>query len=89
MRGANSNGTGNGLDRRVYRTLSAALGVDETELTDDSSPESVPAWDSLNHLNVILAMESEFGIELSAEDAFAMSTVARIRDVLRTYGVEV
>ena len=81
-----TNGSGDG---RLFQTLSAALGVAEDELSDDSSPETVEAWDSLNHLNIILAMESEYEIELSAEDAMAMSTVARIRDVLRTYGVEV
>jgi acyl carrier protein len=43
----------------------------------------------LNHLNIILAIESEFGVELSPEDAFNMGSVALIRAVLRGHGVEV
>ena len=63
-------------------------GFDELSLSEESSPDTVQSWDSLNHLNIILAMEQEFGIELSVEDAMNMVNVGRIREMLRAYGVE-
>jgi len=38
--------------------------IPATEVTKDNSSE----WDSLNHLNLILALEEEFQIEIPAED---------------------
>jgi acyl carrier protein len=84
------NGNGNhGGAERLYRLVASVLNVSADELTDESSPETVTSWDSLNHLNLILAVEGEFGIGLSPEDAMDMSNVALIRAVLREHGVEV
>jgi acyl carrier protein len=77
-----------GIDR-LQKSLAAVLGVSENELTDDASPDTVSSWDSLNHLNLIMALESEFGIELTPDDAMEMASVANIRAVLQRYGVEV
>ena len=69
--------------------IAAVLDVDAATLTDESSPETVPSWDSLNHLNIALAVESEFGVALTADQVIAMSSIAAIRSALRGYGVEV
>jgi acyl carrier protein len=69
--------------------MAAVLGIAELSLTEASSPDTIPAWDSLNHLNVIMAMEQEFGVEFSPDDAMNMVDVSRIRSLLRGYGVEV
>lgn len=74
---------------RLYRAIAAVLGVADEDLTDDSSPETVSSWDSLNHLNLILALEGEFGIELTPDDAMEMTSIANIRALLRRYSVEV
>jgi acyl carrier protein len=74
---------------RLYRTMAAVLGIAEQSLTEGSSPDTIPAWDSLNHLNVIMAMEQEFGVELSPDDAMSMLDVSCIRSLLRSHGVEV
>jgi acyl carrier protein len=76
-------------DVRLQRTIADVLGVANEDLSDASSPDTIENWDSLNHFNIILAIESEFGVELSPEDAFNMGSVALIRAVLRGHGVEV
>jgi acyl carrier protein len=73
---------------RLYRTIEAALGVGPGLLSEQSSPQSIAEWDSLNHITLVMALESEFGIEMSAEDALEMRTVGRIRSILREYGVD-
>jgi acyl carrier protein len=77
-----------GGGQRLYKTLAAVLGIDEQSLSEESSPDTIQSWDSLNHLNIILAMEQEFGIELSVDDAMNMVNIGRIREMLRAYGVE-
>ena len=74
---------------RLYNTLAAVLGIDRRDLSEESSPDTIQNWDSLNHLNIILAVEGEFGVGLSPDDAMEMRNVGLIRSILRGHGVEV
>lgn len=78
----------NGEDR-VRRTIARVLGVAPETLSDESSPENTATWDSLNHLNLVMALEGEFGISVSPEDALDMRNVGLIRTILRETGAEV
>lgn len=73
---------------RLHRTISDILGIDAASLTDDASPDTISTWDSLNHLNLVMALESEFGLSLSPEDALDMRTIGLIRTILRERGVD-
>jgi acyl carrier protein len=75
--------------RRLYEAIESTLGVPAGTVNEQSSPETVPSWDSLNHLNLVMAVESEFGIALSPQDALDMRTVGLIQAILREYGVDV
>jgi acyl carrier protein len=44
-------------------------------------------WDSLAHIELIAALETEFSVELSADDIVEMITYAKIRSVLGGKGV--
>ena len=44
-------------------------------VTEDLDASKVPQWDSLNHISLIVAIESDFDIELS------VSELASLRDV--------
>lgn len=74
---------------RLYQTVAEVLGVPFDSLFEETSPDFIPSWDSLNHLNLVMALESEFGVSLSAEDVLDMRNMALIRTVLRGYGVDV
>jgi acyl carrier protein len=76
-------------DDRLCQMIAGVLGVPASELSDTSSPDTIAAWDSLNHLNLVMALESEFGVSLSPEDALEMRTVGLMREILRRNGVEI
>ena len=52
------------IEDRVKSILSIVLDIDESNIDNDSSPETLDAWDSLNHFNIITAIEEEFEIHL-------------------------
>lgn len=56
------------LASRVTRLLADVFEVDPGALRADSSPDSVESWDSLRHLNMVIALEQEFGIQFAAEE---------------------
>ena len=50
----------------------------------DSSPETIDAWDSVQHLNLILALESEFDVQFEPEEFEAMKTIGGIAAMLES-----
>ncbi len=65
------------------RAIAADLfGIPEHTIHSDSSPETVEGWDSLQHLNLILAIEERFGVSLSPEEMDEMRSIGKVSDVV-------
>jgi acyl carrier protein len=62
-------------------TIASALGVPADQVTDDSSSRTVPNWDSIGHMNVVLALEDRFKVSFTVEEIMAMRDVATIRAI--------
>lgn len=56
------------LLERMQGVLQLVLGDDELEITADTTADEVDGWDSLTHINIIVAAEAEFGIKFSTAE---------------------
>jgi acyl carrier protein len=74
--------TEEGMDRRFRHVIEAVLAVDGGALKDSDSPRSIPQWDSVTHLQLLLALESEFGVQFTPEEMAKLSTIGLIRERL-------
>ena len=74
-------------ESRLKRTLSEVFGVPEASVDDESSMDTVPGWDSLKHLNLVLALEEQFGVSLSEEQTIEILSYPLIKAVLAEHGV--
>ncbi len=63
------------VERRVIEIIVEQLGVSEEEVTMEASFIDDLGADSLDLVELIMAMEEEFGIEISDEDAEKIQTV--------------
>ncbi len=77
-----------GNAERFKSVVSAILGVSPQEVSDDLTPDSVDTWDSLNQINLIGALEQEFGVTLAAQNLGDYMTVALLKKLLVEHGVE-
>jgi acyl carrier protein len=50
----------------------------QADVTADSSPETVGSWDSVQHLNLVLALEEEYGFQFSPEEMDQAKTVGSL-----------
>lgn len=57
---------------------------EDVNLSLDSSKESLPDWDSINHLNLIVELESELNINLLPEEIETLTSVKKLIDVIKT-----
>lgn len=64
------------LDERVKNLVITQLGVDAAKVANDSSFIDDLGADSLDTVELVMAFEEEFGIEIPDEDAQKMRTVA-------------
>lgn len=71
------------LDARLARVLGAVLGLPATAIGPDTSRDTVGAWDSLRQMNLILALEEEFGVTIPDEDAAHLTSFPLARVVVR------
>lgn len=51
-------------------------------ITAESSPENVEAWDSTQHLNLVLAIEEKFHLQLSPEEMEQMRSIGAIAELV-------
>ena len=74
------------MTTRVARVFSEVLGVSPAQITDETSPDNTPQWDSMAAMNLVVAIEDEFDIRLSTAEIVSMRNVAIVRKVLNTRG---
>lgn len=67
---------------KVKSIVAEQLGVDEEEITLDTSFEDLNA-DSLDIVELIMALEEEFDIEIPDEDAEKLTTVGAAVEYIR------
>tara|TARA_R110000782_G_scaffold243386_4_gene329950 strand:+ start:1856 stop:2116 length:261 start_codon:yes stop_codon:yes gene_type:complete len=58
------------------------------EVTRELDAHQVEAWDSLNHITLIVELEGAFGIQFTTDELAAMSKVGDLVDCLLAKGVE-
>ncbi len=66
--------------------VAKVFGVPVSEITETTSNRTLPAWDSLGHMVLVVELESTYGISFSADDTLRMSDLKTIKDILRTQG---
>ncbi len=61
------------------------LKVSPEEAASNLGMDDARNWDSLSHMNLIVTIENDFGIELSGDDIAEMITFDKIREILKRY----
>jgi acyl carrier protein len=53
---------------KIFELMSSVFEVELNSLNEDSSVDTIDGWDSIRHLNLILALEDEFTISIPDEE---------------------
>lgn len=73
---------------RLHELVAKSLMIDGATVSDDLRYNSIPEWDSVAHMALIAELEDAYSVMLETDDIIAMSTVGKIREILRKYDVE-
>lgn len=66
------------MNEQLRSIVADTLGLDTTAVTPDTNRQSEPAWDSLNHLRLITAVEEAFGVKLTMAQIQSITTAGEL-----------
>ena len=64
----------------ISRLVASTLGIPVERVTDDLAFSQVAEWDSLNHVNLMLALEAALDTEIDEDRMVELTTIRAIRD---------
>lgn len=76
------------LFERVQRVFRETLDDNSLRITKDTTQIDLSEWDSKFQVTLIMAIENEFDVRLSAKDASQLVSVCAILDLLESKGLE-
>lgn len=66
----------------LKQVMATLLNVDVAAIGPDASMDTIASWDSLRHMNLVLALEEEFKVSIPDEDAGNITSYKLIKLVL-------
>jgi len=73
--------------KKIIKSVWSIKNVDEIE--DSFGPDEIEAWDSLSHIELVVALEEEFEISIAVQDVSRLYTIGDIKKTLEKYGVAI
>jgi acyl carrier protein len=67
------------ISDRFKSVILKELHLDEYEIKDETLANQVPGWDSLNHINVILAIEKEYGVRFKSIEVLKCKNIGDLQ----------
>ncbi|MBL8984820.1 MAG: acyl carrier protein [Gemmatimonadales bacterium] len=67
--------------------VARAFGVAASQVTDQTSNQNLPEWDSLGHITLVVELESTYGVSLSPDEALQVTSVDAIKKMLTARGI--
>ncbi len=67
------------ISDKLKAAILAELKLDEYEIKDDTLANQVPGWDSLKHIDVICAIEKEFGVKFKSIEVLKCKNIGDLQ----------
>ena len=76
------------MDKEIYERLNNVfrdIFDDETiEVNESTTSSDIEDWDSLEHINLIVAIEQEFGMKFNMNEVTTMKNVGEMVEIIKS-----
>lgn len=76
------------MDQQLTILMSELFRMQESEITDTLTMKDTEIWDSLKHMELIVSIEEEFNVQLTADEIVNMLNVKEIKQILEKRGIK-
>ncbi|HOK41287.1 MAG TPA: acyl carrier protein [bacterium] len=71
------------LDDEIKEVMADIFGIEKNLIEEFSSPETIPNWDSLRHMNLILSLEKKFNIQFTPDEMMELLNFKLIYTIVK------
>ncbi|MDD1708182.1 MAG: acyl carrier protein [Methanoregulaceae archaeon] len=75
------------MEDRINMVLKRVFDLTDAELARDLSRADIAKWDSLTHMDLVVSLEQEFGLNFTIDEIIALDGIGRVRSILKEKGV--
>lgn len=72
------------MRERIKEVMADVFELSPDRIPDDADTESLEQWDSLGHMQLMLALEAEFGVQIPTETMLELLSLEEIEEFLGT-----
>lgn len=72
------------MEEKIKNTMASVFNRDVFQIDENASPDTIDKWDSLGHMNLIVALEEEFGVTFTDDEIPEMLNYKLIHATLKT-----
>lgn len=72
---------------RLIDCFIQTFAIEREQVTLKLTYQSIPQWDSVGHMALVVEIENTFNVTLDTDDIIGMSDVSKAVDILRKHGV--
>jgi acyl carrier protein len=76
------------MEERIKKIMALIFEIDIADIKDDSSPDTIEKWVSLKHMNMIVALEEEFGVTFREDEIVEMIEYKIIYETIKSKDVK-
>ncbi len=73
------------IEEEVKKVVLGQLKIDESLYNEDLAAGDIPEWDSLGHVNLLMAIEEHFQVSFDVADAVDIESIADLVDTTKSY----
>jgi acyl carrier protein len=66
------------MKEEIKQIIAEILEISVNDLNDESSSQNTNNWDSLNHMNIIFAIEEKLDVAFDDEEIMHLTSIAKI-----------
>jgi len=75
------------MSKKLYELISNVLGIPNSNISDNSSPENTDGWDSFKSILLFQKLEKNFHIKFTIDEIYDVKTVSDIKKHLSNHGI--
>ena len=72
------------METKIKNVMASVFEMPIEEINNESSPDSIDNWDSLMHMNLVVALEEEFNAEFTDEEIGEMMNYKLIVEIIKS-----
>ncbi len=72
------------ISEKLKSTILKEVKLEDFSFIEDTTADQVPGWDSLSHINIIVAIEKEFNIRFKGYEVLKCKNVGDLQNLINS-----